>query len=191
VSDIRAGRERPEQILVEAMLEDRPGQAIENMEARGQQQLVASTKLPVKTGYLENDDGPYLALGFEFGPPDPEDPIFREAKLPPGWSKQATEHSMHSVIVDERGEERVGVFFKAAFYDRRAHLYMIPQCVCGHSSNAHPYTEYRPRPCSKCACADDVRATDCAGDPACVLYNGHAPYRPDRAHYAPEANGGA
>lgn len=156
MSEIRAGREPAKDILVESIVLG-SNQTIENMERRGQQELVASTKLPVRNagGYRDPDDAPYLALGFTFGPPDADDPIFREATLPNGWTKQGTDHSMHSVIVDERGEERVGVFFKAAFYDRHAHMYLIRMCSCGHSSNAHPYIEGKypgPYSCSKCDC---------------------------------------
>jgi hypothetical protein len=152
---IRAGREKPEDILLDALI---GGEGyIERMEARGQQELVASTKLPIANagGYGEPDDAPYLALGFEFGEVDPDDPIFREATLPNGWEKRGTEHSMHSTIVDERGEERVGIFFKAAFYDRHAHMYLIRQCSCGHSSNSHPYVDGKypgPYSCEKCDC---------------------------------------
>lgn len=157
MSEIRAGREKPIEILSEAMFESRPGETIERMEERGQQELVASTQLPVANhgGYGDPDDAPYLALGFEFGPPDPDDPIFREAKLPAGWKKQGSDHAMWSYIVDEQGEERVAVFFKAAFYDRHAHMYLIRQCSCGHSQDSHPYVDEKypgPYACAKCDC---------------------------------------
>ena len=41
---------------------------------------------------------------------------------------------------DEKGEERVSIFYKAAFYDRSAFMGLIAQCVtCSHSDKAHPY----------------------------------------------------
>jgi hypothetical protein len=94
---------------------------IEAMEARGQQQLLASCDLPTQG----SDDPEFLRLGFTFGEPHPGDPMFRPATLPKGWSRAATDHSMHSNIVDELGRERVGVFYKAAFYDRRADMRLI------------------------------------------------------------------
>ena len=155
--EIRAGREKPIEILAEAMFEKHPGGAIEAMESRGQQQLVASTKLPVKTGggYADNDDKPFLDLGFTFGPADEDDPLFREATLPEGWRKEGSDHAMWSYIVDADGEQRVGIFFKAAFYDRHAFMHIIRMCSCGHSINSHPYVDSKypgPYKCGKCGC---------------------------------------
>jgi hypothetical protein len=92
---------------------------IENMEAAGQRQLVNSDVLPVDTGYGPKDDA-YIALGFTFG--EKVDDLFREATLPDGWSRKGSDHAMWSYIIDERGLERVNIFYKAAFYDRRAHM---------------------------------------------------------------------
>lgn len=91
---------------------------IEGMEAAGQRQLVDSCDLPTKG----SDDPEFLRLGFTFGEPHQDDPMFRPATLPEGWKKQGTDHAMHSKIVDTLGRERVGVFYKAAFYDRRADM---------------------------------------------------------------------
>lgn len=97
------------------MLSDGPSGYIEGMEAQGQQQVVASTQMPT--------DAPWdalTALGFTRGADVPGDPMFCEATLPDGWVKQRTDHSMWSKITDERGVERVSIFYKAAFYDRSA-----------------------------------------------------------------------
>ena len=87
---------------------------IENMEARGQQELVASVLFPT-----EREEG-FEALGFTFGDPLPGDPLFCNAEFPEGWRLVASDHSMWSEIVDETGARRGSVFYKAAFYDRRA-----------------------------------------------------------------------
>lgn len=92
--------------------------AIERMEADGQRQLLESCDLPTKG----SDDPEFLRLGFTFGEPHKADPLFRPATLPKGWKRAGTDHSMHTKIVDELGRERVGVFYKAAFYDRRADM---------------------------------------------------------------------
>lgn len=94
--------------------------AIEAMEARGQQQLLESTDLPTQG----SDDPEFLRLGFTFGEPHKHDPLFRPATLPQGWKREGTDHSMHSNIVDQFGRKRVGVFYKAAFYDRRADMHL-------------------------------------------------------------------
>jgi hypothetical protein len=93
---------------------------IEGMEASGQRQLVASDKLPVKAPWEELE-----ALGFVRGEPVPGDDLFVHCTLPQGWTRAGTGHSMWSKILDERGLERVSVFYKAAFYDRDAHANVV------------------------------------------------------------------
>jgi hypothetical protein len=98
-----------------------PG-GIEAQERSGQAQLVQSTQLPAK---LMGNQADFEALGFVFGDPVPGDELFREMTLPSGWSKRATDHGMHSEVIDERGLRRVSVFYKAAFYDRRADMSIV------------------------------------------------------------------
>lgn len=94
-----------------------PG-AIEASEARGQAQFVASQSLPTDV----RDRKAFEALGFTFGKPFADDPLFAPATLPAGWTKRSTDHDMHSEILDEKGRVRAGVFYKAAFYDRKADM---------------------------------------------------------------------
>lgn len=94
------------------------GGYIEEMEAAGQRQLVNSQLLPTKLNHDTEAD--FLALGFTFGDPDPSDPLFRPATLPEGWTRQGSDHSMWSHLLDGLGRKRVAIFYKAAFYDRRA-----------------------------------------------------------------------
>jgi hypothetical protein len=46
----------------------------------------------------------------------------RSVKLPEGWHIKATDHSMWSNLVDDKGRNRASIFYKAAFYDREAFL---------------------------------------------------------------------
>lgn len=88
---------------------------VTEMEAAGQRQLVHSDTLPV--------DAPWDALevlGFSAGDLVPGDPLFRRCTLPDGWTREGSDHAMWSYVLDERGIRRVSVFYKAAFYDRRA-----------------------------------------------------------------------
>jgi hypothetical protein len=94
---------------------------IEQQERDGQCQLVTSELLPAAHG----DDAPWLALGFTFGDPAPGDPLFVSATLPEGWEKRAADHSMGSVIADALGRNRVSIFYKAAWYDRSAHMTLV------------------------------------------------------------------
>ncbi|MGR6922657.1 hypothetical protein ACU635_51100 [[Actinomadura] parvosata] len=101
-------------MLADAMGGGDGGAAIEAAEARGQRELVNSEVIPAKG----SDD--LATLGFTLGEPIEGDPLFRKATLPEGWTRQASDHSMWSHIVDELGRRRVAMFYKAAFYDRRA-----------------------------------------------------------------------
>lgn len=93
---------------------------IEGLEAAGQRQLVTSDRLPVEIKH--GTDAEFTALGFTFGDPDPADPLFRPASLPEGWTRQDSDHAMWSHIVDANGRRRASIFYKAAFYDRRAFM---------------------------------------------------------------------
>jgi hypothetical protein len=92
---------------------------IENQERAGQQQLVRSDRLPTDDGGAREE---FEAVGFTFGDPDPRDPMFVPATLPEGWKREGSDHAMWSYITDQHGRRRVSIFYKAAFYDRSAHM---------------------------------------------------------------------
>lgn len=62
------------------------------------------------------------ALGFAFG--NDADDIFVNVKFPHGWRKQVTDHDMWTKLLDDKGRERASIFYKAAFYDRSAHIHL-------------------------------------------------------------------
>lgn len=112
--------------LKNALIAETPG-GIEAQEAQGQRDFVASDSLPCRIQHPDTEQA-FLALGFVFGDPIPEGksaPLFRQAKLPDGWRKVATDHSMWTNIVDSTGTPRVAIFYKAAFYDRAAFMRLI------------------------------------------------------------------
>lgn len=94
---------------------------IEGLERDGQRQLVNSDQLPARMG----SELEYEVLGFTFGDVVQGDRLFRHATLPAGWKREGSDHSMWSYIVDETGKQRVAIFYKAAFYDRDAFMYLI------------------------------------------------------------------
>lgn len=100
--------------LHNAMTAATPG-GIEAQEKAGQALLVASTNMPKE---MRPSREAFEKVGFTLG--NDVDELFLSAKLPAGWTRAATDHSMHSEILDEQGRKRVGIFYKAAFYDRRA-----------------------------------------------------------------------
>ena len=106
--------------LAEAMASRDPSDAILHQEARGQLSFVNSDTLPVDMDEVSR--AALEAAGIKFGEVVEGDDIFRFVNLPDGWKKVPTDHSMWSKIVDEQGRERAAIFYKAAFYDRSAHL---------------------------------------------------------------------
>lgn len=109
----------PEVAILSALATGGMDSYITGMESAGQGQLVASEQLPTDT-YGTDDE--FVKLGFVFGEPNPSDPMFRPATLPEGWRKERSDHAMWSYVVDQHGRRRVGVFYKAAFYDRSANM---------------------------------------------------------------------
>lgn len=95
-----------------------PG-GIEAQEKAGQEALVNSIMLPKEIGNATREQ--LEAIGFVFGAD--ADTLFVNVTLPLGWSKRATDHDMHSELLDDQGCVRAGIFYKAAFYDRRANIH--------------------------------------------------------------------
>lgn len=94
--------------------------AIVASEWRGQHALSVEEVLPARMGV----EGRRVleAWGVKFGDPVDDDPLFVNVTLPPGWSKRRTDHAYHTDLVDGRGRKRAAIFYKAAFYDRRADM---------------------------------------------------------------------
>jgi hypothetical protein len=90
---------------------------ITGMEADGQRQIVHSDVLPVES---HTGDQWLIDHGFQLGDAVEGDELFRQVTLPDGWKRVGSSHAMHSYIHDERDLPMVNVFYKAAFYDRRA-----------------------------------------------------------------------
>ena len=109
-----------------------PSEAIEESERRGGQEMLQAQRTLPTDG---SDDPAVQALGITWGPVDADDPLFREAILPDGWTRRDGEHiyGYWTYIDDENGRERARVFYKAAFYDRKAAIYATRYCTaCDH-----------------------------------------------------------
>lgn len=98
--------------------------AIEQQEARGQEELVASQQLPRKCNHPHGTNAAeqYAKMGIKVLTTSKGDDLFLGVKLPDGWKKQATEHSMWNKLIDNKGRERASFFYKAAFYDRSSFI---------------------------------------------------------------------
>jgi len=106
--------------LENLMVAASPG-GIEAQEARGQQDLVNSSKLPVDLNGDSREQ--FEAIGIRFG--EMVDDLFAMVELPAGWKVVPTDHSMNNHLVDDKGRKRAHIFYKAAFYDRRAHMNIV------------------------------------------------------------------
>lgn len=97
-----------------------PG-GIEALEAVGQIELCNSTKLPKDTNGCTREDLEKLGIKFLKS----YDDIFINVKLPKDWKLIPTEHSMWNDLIDENKKVIAQVFYKAAFYDRSAHIQLV------------------------------------------------------------------
>jgi hypothetical protein len=97
-----------------------PG-AIEDQESIGQQELVNSCKLPI----ICNNWPALEALGVEITERGLDNDLFHDVKIPNGWTKKATDHSMWSELLNEKNKVVANIFYKAAFYDRSSHMTVV------------------------------------------------------------------
>jgi len=92
--------------------------AIEYQEARGQAKLATSDVLPIDCNRQERALFEQMGIVFH----EPVDGLFVRVDLPEGWHKAPTHHAMWTDLVDNRGRKRAAIFYRAAFYDRSAHM---------------------------------------------------------------------
>jgi hypothetical protein len=88
---------------------------LEEQERHGQAKFVSVENLPKKCPKEDLEK-----LGFKFG--EDVDDLFVSVQFPEGWKKESTDHSMWSDLIDSQGRKRAGIFYKASFYDRSAHM---------------------------------------------------------------------
>lgn len=100
---------------------------IEAQELRGQQQLCSSSQLPkeIEVSRVEKVDAvkEYAKRGIKVR--ECEDPLFYNVELPAGWRILAMGHVNGADLVNVKGKIIARIFYKAAFYDRRAHIYFM------------------------------------------------------------------
>lgn len=117
---VNTAQQNPLKMLAEALVFG-PSEAIERQEAGGQSSFVGSDTLPTDMEPLETKSV-LERLGVRFLGEVPDDSIFQYVELPAGWKKVLTAEPRLSMLVNADGRERARIFYKAAFYDRRATL---------------------------------------------------------------------
>jgi len=97
-------------------------ESIEASERAGGQQMLKSTVIPTEMQRFTTDD--LVKFGFIVGDVHEDDPIFRDVTLPPGWTRGDgdNDYGYWTYILDDKGRRRFAIFYKAAFYDRSAHI---------------------------------------------------------------------
>lgn len=97
--------------------------AIEAQEAQGQKELQNASQLPADPNDKRIDiKEQYRHMGIKVIEQSNDDSLFFDVTLPEGWKIEPTNHSMWSDLVDNKDRKRASIFYKAAFYDRSAHI---------------------------------------------------------------------
>lgn len=123
--------------------------AILSQERQGQTEVVKSCQLPLKRRVSDKEYSAiteYAKMGIIVTGWGKVDELFGTFILPQGWKKVATDHSMYTHLLDEKGRIRASIFYKAAFYDRKADISFerrfsirivttLPQEELGHFEN--------------------------------------------------------
>ncbi len=102
--------------LVQLLTAGEPG-GIEQQERNGQSQLAASSQLPSDGIEQVAKELGVTVIGYSNN-----DTLFCDVILPPGWRIVPTDHAMWSHLCDDAGAKRASIFYKAAFYDRKAFI---------------------------------------------------------------------
>jgi hypothetical protein len=145
-------KNNPTGFLLRAMVSRSP---VEDQEAEGQSDFVGSDTFPtdIQSAFVgdERVDAKMILEGFGIqflGPVDGDD-LFQYVRLPAGWKKERTDHSMWSRLVDERGRERAAIFYKAAFYDRSAHISVTRRFSMGKDYDSKDAVVMRVKDCDR------------------------------------------
>lgn len=114
----RSDYDRKLEFYFDTLLGKSVGDAIISQEKRGQDEIVEGTALPKSIARITVEE--MEALGFTFGAT--VDDLFVACTLPDGWEIRPTDHNMWTHLHDAEGNHRASIFYKAAYYDRRAFL---------------------------------------------------------------------
>lgn len=105
-------------MLAEGLFSGSTDGIIEGQEERGQISFAESDTLPTQ---WQTDNGREILerAGVVFHEQVEDDELFTYVTLPDGWKKEMRS-SYWTWLLDDKGRARAGLFYKAAFYDRRA-----------------------------------------------------------------------
>lgn len=97
-------------------------EGIQNVEKSGQSQLIQSSQIPRMFMGGKKED--LEAMGVKFLGETPGDDLFYDVELPEGWTKKKHDggNDYWTELRNEKEEVIAMIFYKAAFYDRKAHI---------------------------------------------------------------------
>jgi hypothetical protein len=167
---------------------------VTNQEAEGQQTLVRFSD------HLPKDIHPSSATRalvtkhtkIVFG--EDIDDLFVKVSLPTGWHITATDHSMWSTLRDRHGSPRANIFFRAAFYDRRASITFLPRYYVSifyvgdslRCARVFDQATSEPVYVSESVPVHDLETADALGTRCKVWINENFPLHEDPFAYWPE-----
>lgn len=119
----KQAQENPALVILDALVRG-GGESMLHQEAQGQRSFVGSDTLPTDIRRHGDYEAQAIleAAGVKFLGVVEGDDMFQFVEFPQGWKKVATDHSMWSDLVDDKGRKRASIFYKAAFYDRSAFI---------------------------------------------------------------------
>jgi len=99
------------------------GGTVEQQEEQGRNELIIADQLPKTNNDFDRSALEiYKKIGVEIVEDNNNDDLFFSVKLPKGWSKKCTGHNLWTDLLDDKGRKRACIFYKAAFYDRKAFI---------------------------------------------------------------------
>lgn len=116
-------KEDPKDMLADIYVRGTSG-AIEAQEARGQRLLITGSFLPTEINPVGGKEA-LEAFGVKFLGPLSDDALFQHVQFPPGWHLKPQKSAYWTELFDEKNRTRGAIFYKAAFYDRRAALHVF------------------------------------------------------------------
>lgn len=87
----------------------------DRMQASQRQEMLKKQRLPIRfqdRGSIQDTESAAKRLGIELGT---RYDVFYEVKLPEGWQIKATERSLWSNLLDDKGAVRGSIFYKSSF----------------------------------------------------------------------------
>lgn len=119
-----------DRVFFPALLTGDVSGSIEGQEKQGQRSVVGGQRLPKIIFRYQKVTWEAICAAWGLTIVGEVDDLFNNVELPPGWQIVASSHSMWTALNDAQGRQRALIFYKAAFYDRGAHIVLESRYIC-------------------------------------------------------------